>query len=306
MDPLQLAHDFFRSRRRDSWVPGYLAGRGFPEHVQRRFELGYAPPHWRTVVELLRSRGLSDDRIVETGLVRRSRHGRLYDHFRDRVMFPIRDPYGRIAGFIGRTADDVGGPRYLNCPDTERFHKGALLYTLPTARPARPVLVEGPLDALAVRLTGVPAAAPCGTRLTAEQAAMLGDDVLVAMDGDPAGRRGAVQAWEHLASLPGRIGAVVLPAGRDPADLLRDGGLDAVRLALRAEIPLADLVTDAAIDRHHLRFVEGQIAAARAAAHVIARMRPDQVARQVARTAQRLGFAPADVTAYVVESLAGM
>lgn len=302
-NPLQLAHEFFQSRRRDSWVPRYLAGRGFPEHVQRRFEIGYAPPAWRTLTGLLQAQGYHEYEILATGLARRSRHGRMYDLFRDRVMFPLRDPKGDIVGFIGRTADGVGGPRYLNSPDSAIFHKGRLLYALETEPKTRPVLVEGPLDAIAVRLAGFSAVSPCGTRLTAEQTALLGDSVLVAMDADQAGQQAMVHAWQFLSRLRGTVGAALLPLGKDPADLLRTGGPAAVGAALKREVPLADLVVDAAIDRHPLEFVEGQVAAAHAAAAVIARMRPEEVARQVARTAARLGFDAADITAYVVSRL---
>jgi DNA primase len=294
-----LAHEFFLSQRRDSWVPAYLAGRGFPEEVQRRFQIGYAPAAWRTLTGLLRSYGFSDDRQVRSGLVRRSRHGRLYDLFRDRVMFAIRDRDGSIAGFIGRTAEDAGGPKYLNSPESPHFQKGRLLYGLHGSR-GRPVVVEGPLDAVAVRLAGFAAVSPCGTRLTCHQAALLGDDPLLALDGDPAGLRGALHAWDLF---DGPINAVVLPPGKDPADLLRTGGPGAVRAALRQETPLIDLAVDEAIDRHRLQFIEGQVAAARAAAEVIAGIRHDNAARQVARVAAKLAFDPAEITTYVIEAL---
>jgi DNA primase len=101
MSELQtIAHEFFLSQRRGSWVPAYLTGRGFPEEVQRRFQIGYAPAAWRTLTGLFRGYGFSDDHQVASGLVRRSRHGRLYDLFRDRVMFAIRAPDGALAGFI--------------------------------------------------------------------------------------------------------------------------------------------------------------------------------------------------------------
>jgi DNA primase len=294
-----IAHEFFLSQRRSSWVPAYLTGRGFPEEVQRRFQIGYAPAAWRTLTSLFRSYGFSDDRQVASGLVRRSRHGRLYDLFRDRVMFAIRNRDGSIAGFIGRTAEGVGGPKYLNSPESPHFRKGRLLYGLHESR-GRPVVVEGPLDAIAVRLAGFTAVSPCGPRLTSHQAALLGDNPLLALDGDPAGLRGALHAWDLF---DGPINAVVLPPGMDPADLLRTGGPAAVRAVLRHETPLIDLAVDEAIGRHRLRFIEGQVAAARAAAEVIARIRNDDAARQVARVAARLAFDHAEITTYVIEAL---
>ncbi|MEO3785935.1 toprim domain-containing protein [Actinocorallia sp. B10E7] len=302
-NPLELAHGFFRTRRPASWVPAYLDARGFPEPVQRRFEIGYAPPGWRALTERLLGHGVHENHLIALGLARRSRHGRLYDFFRDRVMFPVRDQHGVLVGFIGRTADGVGGPRYLNSPDSAVFHKGNLLYRPDRGPRGRTVVVEGPLDAIAVRLAGFRALAPCGTRLTSEQAALLGDDVLLALDGDLSGRRGTVQAWRQLSRLRGPVHAVLLPEGEDPADLFGKGGPEAVRAALAHERLLVDLVLDTVLEHRSLRFVDERVAAAHAAAGLIAALPPEQVARQVARTAARLGFAPSDITSYVVAAL---
>ncbi|GAA2729243.1 DNA primase [Actinocorallia aurantiaca] len=305
-NPLELAHGFFQAQRPASWAPAYLDGRGFPEPVQRRFELGYAPPGWHTLTERLLGQGVHENRLIALGLARRSRHGRLYDFFRDRIMFPVRDRHGSLAGFIGRTADGVGGPRYLNSPDSAVFHKGSLLYSPDKGPRGRSVVVEGPLDAIAVRLAGFRALAPCGTRLTEEQTELLGDlgdDVLLALDGDFSGRRGTVQAWQHLSHLRGPVHAVLLPEGEDPAALFAKGGPEAVRAALAHEHLLVDLVLDSVLEHRSLRFVDERVAAAHAAAGLIAALPPEQVARQVSRTAARLGFDPSDITSYVIAAL---
>ena len=303
-DPLTLAHAFFQARRHGSRVPAYLAERGFPESVQRRFRLGYAPTGWRTLTAHLLGHGVRENRLVALGLARRSRHGRVYDFFRDRIMFPVHDRHGVLVGFIGRAVGAADGPRYLNSPDSAVFRKGQVLYSPDPGLPGRRVVVEGPLDALAVRMAGLPAVAPCGTRLTAEQTALLGDGVLLALDGDTGGRRGTVLAWRRFARLPGRVGTVLLPEGKDPADLLREGGPAALRAALGHELPLVDVVLDAVLEHRPLRFVDERVSAAHAAAALFAALPPEHVARQVARTAARLDFAPADITSYVVAALA--
>ena len=205
-------------------------------------------------------------------------------------------------------------PVYLNTGTTPLYHKGELLFGLYEARPALdtgavPVLVEGPFDAIAVtastggRFAGL---APCGTALTAAQVGTLADvadlnstGVLVAFDGDRAGRTAAVRAFPLLASTAGPVSTVTLPDGQDPAGYLRDHG--PWRLAeflAEQQQPLADLVVDARIDEFSrwLQYPEGTYNALRAAASAIAQLPPREVARQVIRTARRLGVRHQEVT----------
>ncbi|MQY04051.1 toprim domain-containing protein [Actinomadura macrotermitis] len=297
-DLMSAAHRFFRARLRDDWVPGYLAERGFGRSVQRLWQIGYAPPGPRALLDHLRGLGHTDAAVIEAGLARPSG----LDTFRDRAMFALRAPDGMIAGFIGRRRDDGPGPKYLNGPNTSLFRKGELLYGLPEAAPrlaqgARPVLVEGPLDAIAINLAAArdhAAVATCGVSLTPAQLAALAraadlprTGLLVALDGDTAGRSGAVRAWRTLAAVPGPVDAVVFPGGHDPADVLHAGGRPAVRRALRAPSRLLDLVVDdTAGDPGPGN--EQRLAALRAAAAVLATAPPAEVPRQIARLAARL------------------
>jgi DNA primase len=204
-------------------------------------------------------------------------------------------------------------PNYVNSPRTCLYHKGDMLFGLWEARQAmaagaRPVIVEGPFDAIAMttactgRCAGV---APCGTTLTSEQVRTLSQvtdlgstGVMVAFDSDAAGRRAAIRAYHLLIPYTDKVWAVALPPGEDPAQVFTEHGRSALAEIATHPHPLADLVTDAIVDRwsRWLEYPEGQINALRATAPVIAAMPVPHVARQVARLAHRLGLDYATVT----------
>ena len=319
----QAAARFFRSRLPSSWVPGYLTARGFGPPVQQRWQAGYAPAGWDALTRYLRDAGYPDQLIEASGLARRSRRGTLIDIFRDRAMLPIHTVDGTIVAFIGRAAAnaDPRVPKYLNSPHTALYDKGGVLFGLWEARGvlakgARPVIVEGPLDAIAItaaspgRCAGL---APCGTALTSRQLAALADaadlratGVLVAFDPDQAGHRAAAKAYDLLKPLTDDMTAARFPAGQDPAQILREHGPGALASMLTSRaLPLADLVIDAELAKWErwLQHAEGQIHALRAAAPLIAAMPPPDVARQVARLADRLGLGHATVTQAVTDAL---
>ncbi|WP_051108837.1 toprim domain-containing protein [Actinomadura flavalba] len=306
-DPVRgAAHRFFRARLRDGWVPAYLAGRGVPRGVQRRRGIGYAPAGPRALLDHLARLGHAEADIVAAGLAHDGR-----DVFRDRAMFAVRDTGGAIAGFLGRRADDTVGAKYLTSPG---FRRGDHLYGLFEARDrlahgARPVLVEGPLDALAVDLAD-PAVhagvATGGSALTGAQLAALagvadlpGTGVLAALDGDAAGHAAALRAWPLLRDLP-HVDAVPFPSGDDPADLLARDGRAALRARLHAPVPLLDHVVDAAAPGP-FRWNEERLTALRAATRAVAAAPPEQAARQAARLSSRLGLPHGLVTDVLTE-----
>jgi len=312
---------FFRARLPGSWVPAYLAGRGFGAAVQERWQAGYAPRGWDALTRHLRAAGYPDPLIEAAGLARRSRRGTLTDTFRDRAMLPVRSAGGVIVAFIGRAPGHAGRdvPKYLNSPGTRLYSKSDVLFGLWEGRGmlasgAQPVIVEGPFDAIAVttacpgRYAGV---APCGAVLTPGQAAALGraadlsaSGVLVAFDPDQPGHRATVGAYHLLAPLTGKTAAVVLPAGRDPAQILGEHGAAALAWTLASRTrPLIDIVVDAETGRWKLRDAEGQIGALRATAPLVAALPPVQVARQVTRLAGQLGLDHAIVTEAVTDAV---
>ncbi|MCP2336910.1 toprim domain-containing protein [Actinomadura rupiterrae] len=294
-------------------MPSYLVSRGFSEDVQGRWEIGWAPPGPASLTARLRSLGYPDASIVAAGLARPGRAGRLRDVFRDRAMFALRTADGTIAGFIGRRADDGPGPKYLNSPASALFHKSELLFGLHESREAlgrgaRPVLVEGPLDSVAVVLAGHPAVATCGIAFTPGQLSALASvadldrtGLLVAFDGDSPGLRAARRVWRVARGLDGPLDHASLPPGTDPADMLATAGPSALREALRTSRPLLDLIVDDALDRP-LETVEARLAAARAAASAIAASRPADAARQVVRVAGRLDIPASLMTGILADA----
>ena len=181
---------------------------------------------------------------------------------------------------------------------------------------ARPVLVEGAFDAIAVTAAGggkYVGVAPSGTALTAAQVAALDSSagplaqrgVTVAFDADPAGRQAALRAYPLLRATGAWPTAAALPAGQDPANLAQHTGPAALRAALDASHPLADLVVDERLDRwtDRLQWVEGKVGAARDAAQLVATLPPDQIGPQVLRIANRLDLDPAGITAQVADAI---
>jgi DNA primase catalytic core len=250
----ELSLAYLRRHFPSSWGQKYLADR-FGEDITNdpRFQPGQAPAGWTNLVDHLRQHGVTDEEMITTGVATMASTGRLIDRFRDRVVFPIIHN-GEVLGFIGRRHPDISdldraAPKYLNTPETPLYHKGAQLFGVlqdQSSAGAIPVIVEGPMDAIAVTLAsrglylGV---APLGTSLTEEQAsqlARLAVQPVVATDADPAGRMAAERAFWMLSCY--RLDPLYarLLDGTDPADLLALRGPTALTKALAATQPLAE------------------------------------------------------------------
>ena len=311
----QDAHTFFRNQVDRSWVPVHLAARALPAAGAAPWAAGYAPASWTALSDHLRSLGWSDAVLETAGLARRARTGALVDHFRDRLVLPVHDPSGALVAFVGRAPTGAlpEVPKYLNTPATEVYRKTEVLYGLHQAGPALaagavPVLVEGPLDAIAVttatsgRYAGL---APCGTALSEQQVAHLAAAVdlrtrglVVATDGDAAGQKAAARAYDLLAPHSPRLSAADLGAGSDPADHHHRHGPASLTSALAERSrPLLEVAVDARLEpwAHRLRWVEGRVGAARAAAPLLARLDVGLRADQVHQLARRLALEPATV-----------
>ncbi len=254
---LTAAAKFFATQlRKSTLAQGYLAQRRVSLELADRFGLGYAPDGWRGLTEALSSRVPAAD-LEAAGLAGRSeRSSQLFDRFRHRLIFPIHNASGRLVGFGGRTLGDDKA-KYINTAETDRFHKGQLLYGLFQARQEiresrQAVLVEGYFDVIGTVACGrLGAIAGMGTALTQEQARLLSryaDEVVVAYDGDRAGEAAFERALPVLLSEGLSVKRARFAEGHDP-DSLRlaegagavaaaiDGAEDAVVLALRRAIP---------------------------------------------------------------------
>ena len=205
-----------------------------------RFRIGHAPAGWTSLVSALRKQGFDTAELLAAGVATTTRQGTVIDRFRDRAILPITHE-GVIVGFVGRRHPDAGddhGPKYLNSPASALFAKRDVLYGHHLLHgTATPVIVEGPMDAIAVTLAGHGAfvgVAPLGTALTPEQTLLLrdGPTPLIATDADNAGHVAAENTFWLLAQHRLDPRRLLLPAGGDPAQLLEQHGPDALHDAL--------------------------------------------------------------------------
>ncbi len=237
----QLTHDYYTARFPGSWAQDYLTERfGVDLTGHQLVQPGYAPAGWTHLVDHLRRHGVTDDEMIAAGVARVASTGRLIDQFRDRVVFPIAAD-GDILGFVGRRNPAAGddpkaGPKYLNTGETPLFHKGDQFYG--ALQPGTtPVIVEGPMDAIAVtlgshgRYSGL---APLGTSLTLQQAALLHHQplVIIGTDADLAGHVAAERDYWQLTCQGVNPLRTDLADDSDPADLLHNRGTAALTAAL--------------------------------------------------------------------------
>ena len=249
----------------------YLEKRGLDAATRQKFGLGYAPAGPAFIANRLMALGFTEAEVREAGLAKGDDGRRPYDHFRDRVMFPIADAQGRIVGFGGRALDPNQPAKYVNSPETPLFSKGRLLYRHKEAREilARTkgkglIVAEGYLDVIAFERAGVPAVAPLGTALTEDQLELLwraGPAPILCFDGDKAGLRAADRALDlALPKLaPNRtIAVAILPEGQDPDDVFRASGPEALASLLEHAKPAVEALVAREIAREPLTTPEAR------------------------------------------------
>jgi len=233
----------------------YLDRRGLDAVTLDRFEIGFAPDAWQGLWDALKAKGFADEVLLEAGLAKPSQKGgKPYDTFRNRIMFPIRDPRGRCIAFGGRAMDPNDGAKYLNSPETALFDKGRTLYNHGPAREAagkgQPLIVaEGYMDVIALVRAGFEAAvAPLGTAITEDQLRLvwrIADEPVIALDGDTAGLRAAMRLVDlalPMLEAGKTLRFCILPEGQDPDDLLKAKGPEAMRALLAGAEPLVRML----------------------------------------------------------------
>ena len=237
----------------------YLAGRGLAEQTLRDFGVGFAPSAWDKILVAGQRAGFTVPEMHSVGLVQRSQKGGEYDRFRARIMFPIRDPRGRVLGFGGRATRPDQKPKYVNTAETDFFHKSEILYGLDRARAAmakenRALVVEGYTDVLALHQAGLQGAVGVmGTAITPDQVKTLSgvvDEVILALDADEAGQEAMLRAQRVAGGRRMRLRVATMPKGVDPAELMAEAdGAERFRAYAKDAAELTDFQVTRVLDR---------------------------------------------------------
>ncbi|WP_377271549.1 DNA primase [Peterkaempfera sp. SMS 1(5)a] len=277
----------------------FLAERGFDAASAKQFGVGYAPAGWEHLVRYLRGQGFADREILAGGLASQGQRGGLIDRFRGRLVWPIRDITGEVVGFgARRLREDDNGPKYLNTPETAIYKKSHVLYGIDLAKKdiaksGRAVVVEGYTDVMACHLAGVTTAvATCGTafaedhikiirRLLMDTSAYRGETVFT-FDGDAAGQKAALRAFEDDQKFAARTSIAVSPGGMDPCELRLAEGDAAVRKLVDNPVPLFEFAIRSTVGRHRVETAEGRAAALEEAAPIVARIKDRSIQHQYA------------------------
>ncbi|NSC21612.1 DNA primase [Streptomyces albus subsp. chlorinus] len=298
----------------------FLAERGFDQRAAEHFGIGYAPAGWDHLVRYLRGQGFTDKELTLSGLAQEARNGRPIDRFRGRLMWPIRDITGDVVGFGARKLrEDDQGPKYLNTPETPIYHKSQVLYGIDLAKREiakanRAVVVEGYTDVMACHLAGVTTAiATCGTAFGGEHVKILRrvlmdnsqSEVVFTFDGDAAGQKAALRAFEDDQKFAARTWIAITPGGMDPCDLRLSQGDEAVAKVVEGRTPLFDFAMRSIVDRHNLDTAEGRSAALEEAAPVVVQIKDPSIRRGYAvRLAGLLGIVDEEFVVRRVAQLA--
>ena len=277
----------------------FLTERGFDAEAAQHFGVGYAPAGWEHLVRHLRGKGFSDKEILLGGLASQGQRGGLIDRFRGRLVWPIRETGGDVIGFgARRLREDDTGPKYLNTPETPIYKKSNVLYGIDLAKKdiaksGRAVVVEGYTDVMACHLAGVTSAvATCGTafaedhikiirRLLMDTSQYRGETVFT-FDGDAAGQKAALRAFEDDQKFAARTSIAVTPDGMDPCELRIAKGDQAVRELIDNPTPLFEFALRSAVARHRVETVEGRSAALLEAAPIVAKIKDRSIQHEYA------------------------
>ncbi|WP_062303845.1 DNA primase [Demequina subtropica] len=318
----RVANDFFRAQLASPEARiarDFLRERGFDREAAEMFGCGYAPQGWSHLTDHLRKNGFTEPELKASGLVSEGQRG-VYDRFRGRLVWPIREVTGDVIGFGARRLhDDDQGPKYLNTPETQIYKKSHVLYGIDLAKGSirserTTVVVEGYTDVMACHLAGVTnAVATCGTAFGEDHVKVVrrlmgdtgqtqlkvgahGAKVVFTFDGDEAGQNAALKSFALDQQFLAQTFVAVDPEGMDPCDIRQRDGDDAVKRLMERRVPLFEFVIKASLASHDLETPEGRVAALRTAAPIVAQIRDRAIRPEYARRlAGWLGMEPADV-----------
>ncbi|MFM7495888.1 MAG: DNA primase [Candidatus Nanopelagicus sp.] len=269
----------------------FLTKRGFDREAAKSFNVGYAPDEWDGLYKHLKGQGFSDEELTLAGLIKEGGKGQI-DRYRNRLIWPVKDISGDVVGFGARklASDEVDqGPKYLNSPETPIYKKNQILYGLDIAKKEiaksrQVVIVEGYTDVMAAHLAGVTTAvATCGTafgdehiriirRLLMDADSFKGE-VIFTFDGDAAGQKAALRAFEDDQKFVAQTFVAVEPNGMDPCELRQAHGDDAVRNLIARRVPLFEFAIKSVIASYDVKTAEGRVAALNQVAPLIGKIR---------------------------------
>ncbi|MDN5813052.1 MAG: DNA primase [Arthrobacter sp.] len=291
LDAHKIAEEYFRSQLlSEEAATGrqYLSERAFDRAACDHFGVGYAPKGWDQLLKHLRSRGFQDEELKLTGMFSEGNRG-IYDRFRGRLIWPIRDLTGATIGFGARKLyEDDQGPKYLNTPETQLYKKSQVLYGVDLAKREitknrQLIVVEGYTDVMACHLSGLgTAVATCGTAFGADHIKIArrllrddgsGGEVVFTFDGDAAGQKAALRAFEEDQRFIAQTYVAVEPSGADPCELRQHRGPEAVKELIDSKRPLFEFAIRAGLKKFNLDTVEGRVQALRASAPIVAAIR---------------------------------
>jgi len=303
LDAHRISEEFYREQLvspQAAAARAFLAERGFDRSAADDFGVGFAPQGWDSLLRHLRGRGFTEAELTASGLVSQGQRG-IYDRFRGRLVWPIREVTGETVGFgARRLLDEDNGPKYLNTPETPLYRKSHVLYGIDLAkreisREKQVVVVEGYTDVMAMHLSGVrTAVATCGTAFGSDHARIVrrlvgdsggaggvqlaggssvGGEIVFTFDGDAAGQKAALRAFGEDQAFTAQTFVAVEPSGMDPCELRQARGPDAVRALVTSRQPLFEFVIRSTLAAHDLATAEGRVGALRAAAPVVAGIR---------------------------------
>ncbi|MFG2022379.1 DNA primase [Streptomyces sp. NPDC048825] len=274
----------------------FLAERGFDQAAAAHFGVGYSPQGWDHLTRYLRGKGFTDKELLLSGLSQEGRRGPI-DRFRGRLMWPIRDIGGEVVGFGARKLYETdNGPKYLNTPDTAIYRKSQVLYGIDLAKrdiakTSRAVVVEGYTDVMACHLAGVTTAiATCGTAFGGEHIKILrrllmdngSARVIFTFDGDAAGQKAALRAFEDDQKFAAETYIAIAPDGMDPCELRLAKGDEAVADLAEPRTPLFEFALRQIVARYDLETPAGRAAALDEAAPIVARIKNSGAQHEVA------------------------
>ncbi|WP_030354136.1 DNA primase [Streptomyces scopuliridis] len=296
----------------------FLAERGFDQAAAEHFGVGYSPVGWDHLTRFLRGKGFTDKELLLSGLSQDGRRGPI-DRFRGRLMWPIRDISGEVVGFGARKLrEDDNGPKYLNTPETSIYKKSQVLYGVDLAKKdiakaSRAVVVEGYTDVMACHLAGVTTAiATCGTAFGGDHIKILrrllmdngSARVIFTFDGDAAGQKAALRAFEDDQKFAAETYIAIAPDGMDPCELRLAKGDEAVQDLVQPRTPLFEFAIRQIVSRYDLETPAGRAAALDEAAPIVARIKNGSSQHEVA--VQLAGILGILDTQFVVKRVAQM